>query len=130
MTTEEIIALAKEKFGKDIKEQEALDYLSGKLPLPDEALELVSGGGSCGEKIWCPRCHYRAAEKNEQGFQYYCYNCGIRFNMVKVDSQTKWQVSFTCPKCNRKSYYEVYDNWSVRTRCRYCGYEFLSISKI
>lgn len=127
MTTKEIITLAKEKLGKDISEQEALDYLSGKLPLPDEALELVSGGGSCSNIVWCPRCKNRATEENEDGFSYHCYHCGIRFNKLKVDSQTKYQVSFTCPRCNRKSYYETYDNWIVKTRCRFCGYEFLSI---
>lgn len=44
MTTEEIINLAKEKLGRDIKEQEAQDYINGNLALPDEALEMVSGG--------------------------------------------------------------------------------------
>lgn len=38
MTTDEMIALAKEKLGRDITEEEARDYLDGKLPLPDEAL--------------------------------------------------------------------------------------------
>jgi len=46
MTADEIIELAKEKLGKDLTEQEAEDYLNGKTPLPDEALELISGGSS------------------------------------------------------------------------------------
>ncbi len=48
MTTEKIMALAKERLSKEISEQEARDFLDGRLALPDEALELVSGGG-CGE---------------------------------------------------------------------------------
>lgn len=54
MTREEILALAKEKLGKDITEQEVQDYLSGKAKLPDEALDLVSGGGDCSQA--CPKC--------------------------------------------------------------------------
>ena len=44
MTTQEIITLAKEKLGKDITEQEARDYIDGKAPIPDDALDIVSGG--------------------------------------------------------------------------------------
>ncbi|MEM1483437.1 hypothetical protein V6615_01020 [Oscillospiraceae bacterium PP1C4] len=44
MTTKQVIDLAKEKLGKDITEQEAQDYLSGKTAIPDEALDIVSGG--------------------------------------------------------------------------------------
>lgn len=54
MTTKEIITLVKDKLGKDISEQEARDYLEGKTPLPDEALEIVGGGASCSQK--CPGC--------------------------------------------------------------------------
>lgn len=54
MTTKEIIALAKEKLGKEINEQIARDYLDGKAPLPDEALDIVSGGGECTQK--CEKC--------------------------------------------------------------------------
>ncbi|WP_369283941.1 hypothetical protein [Oscillibacter sp. GMB15532] len=46
MTTQEIITIAKEKLGKDITEQEAQDYIDGKAAIPDEALDLVSGGGA------------------------------------------------------------------------------------
>lgn len=56
MTIEEIIMLAKEKLGKDISEQEALDYLNGKTALPDEALEVVGGGITCADNPVCPRC--------------------------------------------------------------------------
>ena len=56
MTTEAIIALAKEKLGKDITEQEAQDYLSDKIAIPDEALELISGGSSCNDITTCPCC--------------------------------------------------------------------------
>ncbi|WP_369283942.1 hypothetical protein [Oscillibacter sp. GMB15532] len=44
MTIQQIIALAKEKLGKDITEQEAQDYLDGKVKIPDDALDIVSGG--------------------------------------------------------------------------------------
>ena len=44
MTTQEVIALAKEKLGKDITEQEAQNYIDGKAAIPDEALDIVSGG--------------------------------------------------------------------------------------
>lgn len=44
MTTEQIITIAKEKHGKDIAEQEAQDYLDGKVKIPDDALDIVSGG--------------------------------------------------------------------------------------
>ncbi len=56
MTTEQIIALAKEKLGRDITEQEAQDYLDGKTAIPDEALDIVSGGGSCNSRSSCPQC--------------------------------------------------------------------------
>jgi len=52
MTTEKVIALAKEKLGKDVTEQEVEDYLSGKTAIPDKALELVSGGGGC-DSVTC-----------------------------------------------------------------------------
>ncbi len=55
MTTEQIIALAREKLGKDITEQEAQEYLEGKAAIPDEALDLVSGG-DCGTQSTCPVC--------------------------------------------------------------------------
>ncbi len=56
MTIEQIVALAKEKLGKDIGEQEALDYLDGQIALPDEALELVGGGSFCSDLPRCPVC--------------------------------------------------------------------------
>lgn len=77
MTTEKIIALAKEKLGKDITEQEAQDYLNGKSALPDEALELISGGSGCNDVSKCPVCrlHTRSELKDQPG-TYYCMNCG------------------------------------------------------
>lgn len=74
MTTKEIIALAKEKLGKDITEQEAQDYLDGKIALPDEALEIVSGGGLC-DKNNCPRCGARLGVDTLTG-RYVCIRCG------------------------------------------------------
>lgn len=45
MTTQQVIALMKEKLGKDITEQEAQDCINGKTAIPDELLDIVSGGG-------------------------------------------------------------------------------------
>lgn len=56
MTTDKIMALAKEKLGKDLTEQEAQDYLSGSAPIPDEALDIVSGGGCGNDSYCCKRC--------------------------------------------------------------------------
>ena len=81
MTTEKIIALAKEKLGKDITEQEAQEYINGKIALPDEVLEIVSGGGDCSAKeLKCPKCEstdckLRDASMNE----FSCLSCGHRF---------------------------------------------------
>ncbi len=61
MTTEQIIALAKEKLGRDITEQEAQDYIDGKAAIPDEALDLVSGGAGCMEGPLCPACQQPSA---------------------------------------------------------------------
>jgi hypothetical protein len=56
MTTQEIITIAKEKPGKDITEQDAQDYIDGKAAIPDEALDLVSGGEGCSTQSTCPVC--------------------------------------------------------------------------
>ena len=73
MTTEKIKVLAKEKLGKDITEQEAQDYLSGKMALPDETLDIVSGGAECNPK--CPRCGDTLAYGDEL-YRLECYACG------------------------------------------------------
>lgn len=74
MTTQEAMALAKEKIGKDITEQEAQDYLSGKTALPDEALDMVSGGCIFGTKK-CPKC---GSDKTmvDLMFKCHCSECG------------------------------------------------------
>jgi hypothetical protein len=59
MTTQAVITLAKEKLGRDITEQEAQDYIDGKAAIPDEALDIVSGGGDCNksnDSLLCPVC--------------------------------------------------------------------------
>ncbi len=61
MTTQEVIAIAKEKLGKDITEQDAQDYLDGKAAIPDEAMDIVSGGGDCGIQSICPVCQQSLA---------------------------------------------------------------------
>ena len=72
MTTKDIMALAKKKLGMDLNEQEVQDILDGKKALPDEALEIVSGGGDCSQK--CPKCGealwYKAADDTVR-----CENC-------------------------------------------------------
>lgn len=75
MTTNEIIALAKEKLGKEITEREAQDFLAGKLPLPDEALELISGGSGCSSN-YCRSCYMPVFELKDQPGTYYCQHCG------------------------------------------------------
>ncbi len=72
MTTKEIITIAKEKLGKDISEQEAQDYLRGKIALPDEALDIVSGGGECTQK--CEKCG-NTLYWNEKCDQVECFSC-------------------------------------------------------
>lgn len=81
MTTEKIIALAKEKLGKDITEQEAKDYLEGTIALPDEALELVGGGSGCSDEILtCPKCGSNKCHGLDMHIHYYvCRKCGTRF---------------------------------------------------
>lgn len=82
MTTKEIIALAKEKLGRDINEQEAQDYLDGKIALPDEALEIVGGGAACADILpdlpdlpRCPVCRDKMA-RFKGDIRYVCTTCG------------------------------------------------------
>lgn len=81
MTTEQIITLAKEKLGKDITEQEAQDYLSGKISLPDEALDLVSGGGGCSSKPTprCPVPECGGESRKKELMTFVCLSCGKIF---------------------------------------------------
>ena len=96
MTNEKIIALAKEKLGKDITEQEAQDYLSGKLSLPDEALELVSGGGSCDNAgksyILCPLCAYEAYKLEGPDRVFCCCKCGTHIKKTVESTGVKWEI--------------------------------------
>ncbi|QHQ62576.1 hypothetical protein Ana3638_18805 [Anaerocolumna sedimenticola] len=81
MTTEKIITLAKEKLGKEITEQEAQDYLNGKIALPDEALDIVSGGGKCNLSPKCPKCGAECIRVayHEDERTYVCPGCKDRF---------------------------------------------------
>lgn len=79
MTTDKIIALAKEKLGKDITEQEARDFLDGKLALPDEALEIISGGEACAYQEKCPRCRMASIGWDESVKGYVCIYCGYGY---------------------------------------------------
>lgn len=90
MTTEQIITLAKERLGRDITEQEAQDYIDGKTVLPDEALDIVNGGGhsnaSCGSPAKCPQCgsvnlRTYSAFGGSVSFitDYTCNDCGYRW---------------------------------------------------
>lgn len=84
MTTEKMIAIVKEKLGKDITEQEAKDYISGKFALPDELLDVISGGADDGsstvpETIICPKCHSTSVtilKEFERWYACQCNNCG------------------------------------------------------
>lgn len=130
MTTQEIIALAKEKLGKDITEEEALDYLDGKIPIPDEALELVSGGGSIcksldkkyGPQIICPLCGSKAYESKNRDWLYTCNVCSTNYYDASEYMIPKWYVYKYCPQCHARSEYEVSDLRSFKYRCNNCGY--------
>lgn len=85
MTTEEIINLAKEKLGRDITEQEAQDYINGNVALPDEALEIVSGG--CNLHLPGPSIAFEP-----------CPSCGsTNFYIVQITT-----MKFECKDCGRK----------------------------
>lgn len=61
MTKEEVMALAKEKFGKELNEEQAEAYLAGSMEIPDEMLDDISGGSSCDSSSGsssntCPWC--------------------------------------------------------------------------
>lgn len=110
MTTEEIISLAKEKFGKDITREEAENYLSGKTPIPEEVLEQVSGGITCllnlDERVQiiyrnetkCPICGYKAyAYDGSKRFE--CENCNMNFAIVEGSNPAQWEIRKTCSYC-------------------------------
>ena len=127
MTTEEIIALAKEKLGKDITEQEAQEYLSGATPLPDEALDLVSGGGCRAYNdlvkgsIQCPVCGTRAYEYTHWSFS--CYECQTTTKkriIGTAEPQIKWEITRKCPVCQCIAYFLVDDIKTFQYRCP-CG---------
>ena len=89
MTTEQNIALAKEKLGRDITEQEARDYIDGKAVIPDEALDLVSGGvvcigtsGGADSLLACPRCgsfNVNGVHDPNTKYRYLCSTCGYEW---------------------------------------------------
>lgn len=114
MTTKEFIALAKARLGLDISEQEAQDYLDGKKALPDEALELVSGGENtgacpmCGEINYCYDLRFGIA---------FCGNCAHEIARSKVrDGAPKNK----CSKCGMNAlYYRFNDEHVV---CTICGH--------
>ncbi len=85
MTTKEISALAKEKLGRDITEQEAQDYIDGKTALPDEALDIVSGGADC-LTTKCPKCRsLNIGDDPNDHYQYLCNDCGCTFSKYYED---------------------------------------------
>ena len=74
MNAEEIVALAKEKLGRDVTEGEVQGYLSGSIALPDEALELASGGKNCHE---CQHdCRWDDYVSSDGRRYYRCTKCG------------------------------------------------------
>ncbi len=126
MTTQEVIALAKEKLGKDITEQEALDYLSGKTPIPDEALELISGGVKCklhvlayNERAKCPICRRKIVGYENAQYGYLCEHCGIRFS--KIQGTSRLELVKACNKCGNLTYFQVAENETLASvPCRIC----------
>ena len=71
---EELIALAREN----------------KVPLPDEALEIIAGGqdvdGSCAPKKYCPKCgsHNTVCTKNDwyiYYWEFHCNDCGHNWSL-------------------------------------------------
>ncbi len=82
MTTKEVIALAKEKLGRDVTEQEAQDYIDGKAALPDEALDIVNGGGNCSSQS-CPQCASPDVGTGSNG-NYVCHACGYSWNYTPI----------------------------------------------
>ncbi len=80
MTTQEIITLAKEKLDKDITEQEAQDYIDGKAAIPDEALDIVSGGSDCGT-LKCFSCGSTNMYKDILYSE--CLDCGYIHTMCR-----------------------------------------------
>ncbi len=128
MTTEEVIALAKEKLGKDITEQEAQNYLSGETPLPDEALDLVSGGGCkvfndlTKSSIKRPVCGAKAYEYKHWVF--WCERCDTATEKLIIgttEPQIKWEIARKCPVCQCTGFDLVNDIKSYRYRCLGCG---------
>lgn len=79
MTIEEIKTLAKEKLGRDITEQDVIDYLNGNAALPDEALEIISGGEACAYQEKCPRCGMSSIGWDESIKGYACIYCGYGY---------------------------------------------------
>ena len=58
MTTEQIIAFSKEILAKEITEQEAQDYIEGETAIPEEKLDIVSGGDGCAyDQPLCSVCN-------------------------------------------------------------------------
>lgn len=82
MTTKEVIALAKEKLGRDITGQEAQDYIDGKAALPDEALDIVNGGGNCNSRS-CPQCESPDVGMGSNG-NYVCHACGYAWSYAPI----------------------------------------------
>lgn len=97
MTTKDIIALFKEKLGKEITEQEAQDYLSGKTALPDEAFDIVSGGANGSSIGLCPDCNSNNMLYTSKFNIAYCGNCAYTF-------MSSGYCSIKCPNCGQSDF--------------------------
>lgn len=102
----------------------------GKIPIPDEALELVSGGGlickALDEKfkpyIICPLCGAKVHESDSRDWFYSCKVCSTVYIDASEYMKAKWYVRKYCPQCHIMSEFEVSDLRSFKYRCNYCGY--------
>lgn len=112
MTNKQIIDLVKEKSGKDITEQEAQDYLSGKMALPDEALDIVSGGSSIG---LCPECNSNNMLYNSKFKHVYCGNCAYTFLNPNI-------CTIKCPQCGQSDFITINITGGTCLHCRSCHY--------
>lgn len=107
--------IAKEKPSQNLTEQESQDYLNGKMALPDEALDIVSGGGE--GKGACPMCGESNLCYNVNFNRVYCGNCAYTFTNDAVPNTLR---SNKCPKCHQNNL--SYSFKDGRIICGTCNY--------
>lgn len=113
MTTKKINAITEKKLGKDITEQETQD-LDGKIALPDEALDIVSGGEGKGA---CPMCGESNLRYSLHFDRVYCGSCAYTFTSNAVSMALRTDK---CPMCKQSAL--NYSFKAGRLECGVCGY--------